>query len=199
MSIRFLATSFTGCRAGLRTPNFSSSRAQLLVTELTHTNRHVFLPGQLSKRLLQTRASNPLKLICNKASGASQSLQPHTTNFAYFSKSFPKPHPIFGQSQRFFSSNQTFQGTEEPLPPLSPPSVGGWLLVSSLLVYAVIVVGGITRLTESGLSITEWRPITGVLPPLSKKEWEEEFEKYKATPEFKMWVPSSSIGGDLLS
>jgi len=55
-----------------------------------------------------------------------------------------------------------------------------------VLVFAVIVVGGVTRLTESGLSITEWRPITGVLPPLSEAEWNEEFDKYKATPEFKL-------------
>ncbi|KAH9029695.1 cytochrome oxidase assembly protein-domain-containing protein [Lactarius pseudohatsudake] len=61
--------------------------------------------------------------------------------------------------------------------------VGNWLLLSSALVIAVIVVGGVTRLTESGLSITEWRPITGVLPPLSRAEWESEFDKYKATPE----------------
>lgn len=71
---------------------------------------------------------------------------------------------------------------------LSPPAVGNWLLLSSTLVIAVIVVGGVTRLTESGLSITEWRPITGVLPPLSLTEWEDEFEKYKATPEFRLCV-----------
>ena len=54
--------------------------------------------------------------------------------------------------------------------------------------FAVIVVGGVTRLTESGLSITEWRPITGVLPPLSQAEWESEFDKYKATPEFRLYA-----------
>lgn len=61
-------------------------------------------------------------------------------------------------------------------------------MFSSTLVFAVIVVGGVTRLTESGLSITEWRPITGILPPLSQKEWVQEFDKYKATPEFKLYV-----------
>jgi cytochrome c oxidase assembly protein subunit 15 len=59
-------------------------------------------------------------------------------------------------------------------------------MVSSVLVLAVVIVGGITRLTESGLSITEWRPITGIMPPSSTEAWEEEFAKYKATPEFKM-------------
>jgi len=57
---------------------------------------------------------------------------------------------------------------------------------SAGLVFAVIVVGGITRLTESGLSITEWKPITGTIPPLNQEEWTVEFEKYKATPEFKL-------------
>jgi cytochrome c oxidase assembly protein subunit 15 len=45
-------------------------------------------------------------------------------------------------------------------------------------------VGGVTRLTESGLSITEWRPLTGTLPPMSEEEWMVEFEKYKNTPEY---------------
>ena len=61
-------------------------------------------------------------------------------------------------------------------------------MFSSTLVITVIVVGGVTRLTEFGLSITEWRPITGILPPLSLTEWEDEFEKYKATPEFRLCV-----------
>lgn len=74
------------------------------------------------------------------------------------------------------------------LPVLAPPAVGRWLLFSSALVFAVIVVGGVTRLTESGLSITEWRPITGIVPPLSNEDWNTEFEKYKATPEFKLSV-----------
>lgn len=66
-------------------------------------------------------------------------------------------------------------------------------MASSTLVFAIIVVGGVTRLTESGLSITEWRPITGILPPLSADDWEEEFTKYKATPEFKLLNHSISI------
>jgi hypothetical protein len=91
---------------------------------------------------------------------------------------------------RFFSSNggAHWQPDAQPLPVLSTPAVANWLLLSSTLVFAVIVVGGVTRLTESGLSITEWRPITGVLPPLSLAEWENEFERYKATPEFHLCV-----------
>lgn len=80
--------------------------------------------------------------------------------------------------------------SEEPLetPTLAPPVVGHWLIGCAGLVFAIVVVGGITRLTESGLSIVEWRPVTGILPPLNDAEWEEEFTKYKATPEFKLLV-----------
>ncbi len=65
-----------------------------------------------------------------------------------------------------------------------PESLIRWLVFIALLVFAMVVVGGITRLTESGLSITEWKPITGALPPLSEAAWASEFEKYKAIPEY---------------
>lgn len=64
--------------------------------------------------------------------------------------------------------------------------VGYWLIFSSSLVFGIVVLGGLTRLTESGLSITEWKPVTGSIPPLSQEEWEEEFAKYKNSPEFKL-------------
>ncbi|APG61786.1 heme A synthase [Sphingorhabdus lutea] len=59
-----------------------------------------------------------------------------------------------------------------------------WLYFVASLVFAMVVVGGITRLTESGLSITEWKPITGALPPLNQADWVLEFEKYKQIPEY---------------
>ena len=59
-----------------------------------------------------------------------------------------------------------------------------WLILIGLMVYAMILIGGATRLTDSGLSITEWAPIKGSLPPLSEAAWLSEFEKYKTTAEF---------------
>ncbi len=59
-----------------------------------------------------------------------------------------------------------------------------WLWWVAALLIAIVLVGGLTRLTGSGLSITEWRPITGVLPPLSEAEWLAEFERYRAIPQF---------------
>jgi cytochrome c oxidase assembly protein subunit 15 len=64
--------------------------------------------------------------------------------------------------------------------------VGYWLIGTSGLVFGIVVLGGLTRLTESGLSITEWKPVTGSIPPLTQQDWEEEFDKYKASPEFKL-------------
>jgi cytochrome c oxidase assembly protein subunit 15 len=65
-------------------------------------------------------------------------------------------------------------------------AVAAWLLVCAALVFAMVVVGGVTRLTHSGLSIVEWQPIVGTLPPLDEAEWLETFEKYKQTPEYKL-------------
>ena len=61
-----------------------------------------------------------------------------------------------------------------------------WLAVLFVLVVAMILVGGLTRLTDSGLSITEWRPVTGALPPLSDADWQVEFAKYQASPEYRL-------------
>ena len=60
-----------------------------------------------------------------------------------------------------------------------------WLLACCALVFAMVVVGGVTRLTDSGLSIVEWQPIVGTMPPLGQKDWDELFEKYHQTPQYK--------------
>ena len=59
-----------------------------------------------------------------------------------------------------------------------------WLLVCAAFTFAIVVVGGMTRLTESGLSIVEWQPIVGALPPLSQADWETLFAKYRETPQY---------------
>lgn len=59
-----------------------------------------------------------------------------------------------------------------------------WLLVCCALVFAMVVLGGVTRLTGSGLSMVDWKPVTGVLPPLSDAEWQKTFEMYQQSPEF---------------
>jgi cytochrome c oxidase assembly protein subunit 15 len=65
-------------------------------------------------------------------------------------------------------------------------AVAAWLLVCAALVFLIVVVGGVTRLTRSGLSIVEWQPLIGALPPLSEAHWQELFAKYRQTPEFRL-------------
>lgn len=133
---------------------------------------HRAMPSQIRKSAITTLARD-LTRSCRQ--------DPiRTTPFAQWT-TLRKPQT------RFFSASNG-PTAEDPLPVLPPRPVGIWLMVSSTLVFAIIVVGGITRLTESGLSITEWRPITGILPPLTHDEWVVEFDKYKGTPEFRMYV-----------
>lgn len=65
-------------------------------------------------------------------------------------------------------------------------TIAGWLLTVCALVAAIVVVGGITRLTRSGLSIVEWHPISGAIPPLTDVDWNDAFAKYRETPEYKL-------------
>ncbi|HEY6870152.1 MAG TPA: COX15/CtaA family protein [Novosphingobium sp.] len=65
-----------------------------------------------------------------------------------------------------------------------PLALARWLLLVALLVVAIVAVGGITRLTESGVSITEWKPVTGALPPLTEAAWQAEFDAYRRTPQY---------------
>lgn len=62
--------------------------------------------------------------------------------------------------------------------------VGIWLFAIAAMVFIMVVIGGLTRLTESGLSMVEWRPVTGWLPPLTQEAWQETFQAYRATPEY---------------
>src|SRR5262245_64439162 len=60
-----------------------------------------------------------------------------------------------------------------------------WLVCVAALMVVTLIVGGATRLTESGLSIVEWKPVTGVVPPLHEPAWQAEFDKYKAIPQYR--------------
>ena len=62
------------------------------------------------------------------------------------------------------------------------------------LVVLMVTIGGITRLTESGLSITEWKPVTGALPPLSEADWQGEFARYKQNPQYSQLNAGLTLG-----
>jgi cytochrome c oxidase assembly protein subunit 15 len=74
-------------------------------------------------------------------------------------------------------------------------AVAAWLLVCAAFTFATVVVGGITRLTHSGLSITEWQPLVGAIPPLSQGDWEALFAKYRESPQFRKVFPYLELAG----
>ncbi|MEJ0092007.1 MAG: COX15/CtaA family protein [Methylocella sp.] len=74
-------------------------------------------------------------------------------------------------------------------------AVAIWLWSLAALVFLMVVVGGATRLTESGLSITQWKPLTGVIPPLSAADWQAEFENYKQIPQYAEVFPNMDLAG----
>jgi cytochrome c oxidase assembly protein subunit 15 len=74
-------------------------------------------------------------------------------------------------------------------------AVGIWLVAWAVLCFAIVLVGGATRLTESGLSITEWKPVTGVIPPHTPAQWAAEFEKYQRIPQYQRLNPGMTLAG----
>lgn len=74
-------------------------------------------------------------------------------------------------------------------------AVAIWLVVCAVMIFVMVVIGGVTRLTESGLSMVEWKPLTGFLPPMSETVWQETFEKYQQYPEFKIKNPDMDLHG----
>lgn len=74
-------------------------------------------------------------------------------------------------------------------------AVAAWLFLCAALTFAMVVVGGVTRLTHSGLSITEWQPLVGAIPPLSQADWLALFEKYRASPQFLKVFPDMDVEG----
>src|SRR5215470_18073612 len=86
-------------------------------------------------------------------------------------------------------------GLANDAPARDERAVAIWLLACCALVFAMVVVGGITRLTHSGLSIVEWQPIVGAMPPLNENDWQEAFRKYQDTPQFRQVNPHMDLAG----
>jgi cytochrome c oxidase assembly protein subunit 15 len=77
-------------------------------------------------------------------------------------------------------------GMTEPSADSNRRAVAFWLVACAAMIFVMVVLGGVTRLTESGLSITEWQPVTGILPPLGDAAWQAEFARYREIPQFKL-------------
>lgn len=76
-----------------------------------------------------------------------------------------------------------------------PRAVAHWLYAVAALIVAMVIVGGITRLTESGLSITQWKPISGIVPPLNDAQWQAEFANYQRIPEYQLLNRGMTLAG----
>jgi cytochrome c oxidase assembly protein subunit 15 len=77
-----------------------------------------------------------------------------------------------------------FERPAEPNP--RPRAISAWLFAVAALVFLMVIVGGITRLTESGLSMVRWEPISGAIPPLNAADWQAEFDHYRSSPEYQL-------------
>ncbi len=104
------------------------------------------------------------------------------------------------------TSNSNFIMRELPVNPFSVHAekngiqtthraVAIWLWTLAALVFLMVIVGGATRLTESGLSITEWKPLTGIIPPLNQAQWLAEFDNYKKIPQYSELFPAMDLQG----
>ena len=111
----------------------------------------------------------------------------HQTTQALRHATLPLRETIDRTAQQAGSSSKSW------FPQTSSKIVGYWLLGSAASVFGIVIFGGLTRLTESGLSITEWRPVTGSLPPFNPEQWESEFTKYRSSPEFKLLNPRMTL------
>ena len=107
----------------------------------------------------------------------------------YGAKHARHPGPTMADSS---SSQSPIASGKAPAP---DKGVGIWLLGIAVLIALIVIVGGLTRLTESGLSITEWRPVTGMLPPLSDAAWEAEFAKYRGTTQYALLNEGMGLAG----
>jgi cytochrome c oxidase assembly protein subunit 15 len=81
-------------------------------------------------------------------------------------------------------ASQAHPSTVRPRAEPRPGAIANWLLFVAGLVFAMVVIGGITRLTESGLSMVRWEPISGAIPPLNDQAWQAEFQAYRTSPEY---------------
>ncbi|TKA36175.1 hypothetical protein B0A54_12805 [Friedmanniomyces endolithicus] len=123
-----------------------------------------------------------------------QPIRNHSRTQSTISSAHQPSSPLAALSQTI-SRQAAPSTTPQPssFPSTSTPSVAYWLLASATSVFGIVVFGGLTRLTESGLSITEWRPVTGSFPPLDPQTWEAEFARYRQSPEFKMLNSSMTV------
>lgn len=131
-------------------------------------------------RSLSSKATSP-RYLTPRSFSKTRSLSPSTAHSRILA-ALPKYASTVATEAPLAVESQV--AADKTLPPReTPTSVSTWLFACSGMVFFIIVIGGLTRLTESGLSITEWEPITGILPPIGDEQWAVEWEKYRLSPE----------------
>jgi hypothetical protein len=116
--------------------------------------------------------------------GYSHRFHPEARNTTFFSPSFRRLTTAAFDAKSVFPPHLAAPAAATPTTSQAiPRSLPNWLFGCSALVFGIVIIGGLTRLTESGLSITEWEPFTGILPPITDAEWDVEWEKYRVSPE----------------
>lgn len=134
--------------------------------------------------------------LASSLAGPSRPITPLTPYFGYSHRFHPSARDTTFFSPSFRRLTTAAFDTKTAFPPhlqapaatpttsqAIPRSLPNWLFGCSALVFGIVIIGGLTRLTESGLSITEWEPFTGILPPITDAEWDVEWEKYRVSPE----------------
>ncbi|XP_047334477.1 cytochrome c oxidase assembly protein COX15 [Impatiens glandulifera] len=146
-----------------------------------------------NKFLNELSGPSPAFPVPNPSRSFSSMIGPSARNsIVYGLRSFPHRKWINGQTFMMISTNAAAASIKNKeaskflvtAGSKAQKAVGMWLFVSATWVFSMVVLGGITRLTRSGLSMTDWK-FTGGLPPMTNEEWEIEFEKYKQSPEYK--------------
>lgn len=156
----------SGSQASLHKASIRSfASAQRPIATLGHAAR---LPIPSSSRVAKSLPSWP-----TGRNGSGRRCQSTTTS----------PDLAWNTSALPIKSSSSSSTSDYKLPTLTSPAVSTHLFIIAGLVFSIVVVGGLTRLTESGLSITEWNLVTGTLPPLSQEAWQSEYAKYMVTPE----------------
>ncbi|KAI9858688.1 MAG: Cytochrome c oxidase assembly protein cox15 [Trichoglossum hirsutum] len=146
------------------------------------------------RQCLQDAQTRPLRLTVRLSRPARLLGQPTAPGPIRFSSTNAPSLATKGASP-LENLGKTIGGTTSRkfFPPTNEKVAAYWLLGSAASVFGIVVFGGLTRLTESGLSITEWRPVTGTLPPMSAADWDSEFTKYRSSPEFKHLNPNMNL------
>ncbi|TID29793.1 hypothetical protein CANINC_001608 [Pichia inconspicua] len=160
-------------------------KAPLVTNKAVSNVFHKTTPSSIAATIKNIAAKRSLSAVStsNVTFATSSALRFNARGSSFFTS----PTRSFSTSLKQLNiASQSASKPTSKWPANSHKAVGYLCIGTSILVFAIVVLGGLTRLTESGLSITEWKPVTGALPPMNEEDWIAEFEKYKASPEFQL-------------